>query len=445
MGLQRRLGLLQTTAINTIDMVGIGPFIVMSSVMAAMGGPHCVLAWIVGALLAYADAMVWAELGAAFPDAGGSYVFLRRLYGPQRWGRVLSFLFIWQTVFQSSFVVASGAIGFTNYVQYVLPLPLSVQRRALAALVIIGIVAALYRRIETIGKVSVVLAVVVVGTILWVVSAGIVGGDWTFVADIPRTFRLDGLGEAMQSSVYAILGYYNVCHLGAEVRDPERTIPQSMFISIALVTTLYIAMQLAVLSIVPVRQAVPDQFIVSIAIERVFGYTAAVVATVLVLLVALSSLYSVVLGYSRIPYAAAADGNFFAVFARLHPTGNFPHVSLLAIGALSVGIVLVFDKLRIVVASILTMRILVQFVGQAVGLLLYHRRNGWAGFPFRMWLYPVPALLAIAMWVWLFLSRPPVAIVNGVVVLAVGVAVYLVLARRNGWFPWNNRDDRYSQ
>lgn len=436
MGLQRRLGLWHATALNAIDMVGIGPFIVMSSVMAAMDGPHCVIAWIAGALLATADAMVWAELGAAFPEAGGSYAFLRRVYGEERWGQVMSFLFIWQTVFQSSFVVASGAIGFTNYAAYLLPLSSTLARKLIAAGVILLIVVALYRRIETIGRISVLLAIVVSGTLLWVIIAGIVGGDWSFVQHIPHHFRLDGLGEAMQSSVYAILGYYNVCHLGAEVRDPERVIPRSMFISIAIVTTLYIGMQLSVLSVVPLHEAKPDQFIVSMTIERVFGRHAAIVATVLVLVVALSSLYSVVLGYSRIPYAAASDGNFFRIFARLHRTKRFPHVSLLAIGGISIAIATIFDGLRIIVASILTLRILVQFVGQAVGLLLYHRRTPTVQLPFRMWLYPVPALAAIVMWLWLFISRPIGAIVNGLVVLGAGGCVYMVLAWRNGWFPF---------
>lgn len=438
MGLERRLGLLQTTALNAIDMVGIGPFIVMSSVMAAMQGPHCVWAWIVGALLATMDAMVWAELGAAFPEAGGTYAFLRRLYGPQRWGRVMSFLFIWQTVFQASFVVASGAIGFTNYVQYLVPLASPWERKAVAVGVILLIVGALYRRIETIGNISVVLWAIVTGTLLWIISAGLIGGDWTNVTGAADQFwRLDGLAEALQSSVYAILGYYNVCHLGAEVRQPERVIPRSMFYSIAVVTSLYVCMQLAVLSVIPWQEARPDQFIASMTIERVFGSSAAVVTTVLVLIVALSSLYSVVLGYSRIPYAAALDGNFFRFFAKLHPRKHFPHRSLVAIGAISIVLSLVFDQLRIVVASILTLRILVQFVGQAVGLLLYHRRHPEAVFPFRMWLYPLPVLIAIALWLWLFISRPTAAIINGVSVLAVGCIVYMLLAWRNGWFPFN--------
>jgi amino acid transporter len=210
-----------------------------------------------------------------------------------------------------------------------------------------------------------------------------------------------------------------------------------MFYSIAVVTSLYVCMQLAVLSVIPWQEAQPDQFIASMTIERVFGSSAAVVTTVLVLIVALSSLYSVVLGYSRIPYAAALDGNFFRFFAKLHPRKQFPHRSLMAIGAISIVLSLVFDQLRIVVASILTLRILVQFVGQAVGLLIYHRRHPEAVFPFRMWLYPLPVLIAIALWLWLFVSRPTAAIINGVSVLAVGCIVYMLLAWRNGWFPFN--------
>jgi len=438
MGLERRLTLAHATALNVIDMVGIGPFIVMSSVMAAMGGPHAVLAWLVGALLAYADAMVWAELGAAFPEAGGSYAFLRILYGPRKWGRVMAFLFIWQTVFQASFVVASGAIGFTNYVQYLVPITVPWERKAVSAGIIVLIVVALSRRIDVIGRTSLVLGTIVIGTLLWVIAAGIVHGNWSFLAEIPAAMHhLGGLSEAMQSSVYAILGYYNVCHLGAEVVEPEKTIPKSMFGSIAIVTTLYVAMQLSVHSLVDWAEARPDQFIVSIAIERVWGGNAAAVATVLVLIVALSSLYSVVLGYSRIPYAAASDGNFFRIFARLHPTKHYPFVSLLALGSISIVLVLVFDGLRLVVASILTLRILVQFVGQAVGLLLYHTRHPHARFPYRMVLYPLPAIVAIALWMWLFVERPPIAIATGVGVLLLGVCVYMFVAQRNRWFPFD--------
>ena len=116
--LERSLGLTEATALNMTFMVGIGPFVVIPIVLQAMGGPQSLLAWVLGALLAVFDGCVWAELGAAMPQAGGSYVFLREAYGPLRWGKLMSFLYIWQTLFQGPLSIASGALGFANYSEY---------------------------------------------------------------------------------------------------------------------------------------------------------------------------------------------------------------------------------------------------------------------------------------------------------------------------------------
>ena len=105
-----------------IEMVGIGPFVVIPLVIKAMGGPQCLLAWAAGAVLALLDGFVWSELGAAMPLAGGSYVFLREAYGPGRMGRLMSFLFVWQTLIQAPLSLASGAIGFSQYASYLYPL-----------------------------------------------------------------------------------------------------------------------------------------------------------------------------------------------------------------------------------------------------------------------------------------------------------------------------------
>src|SRR5271170_16821 len=113
--LDRGLTLTEATALNMTFMVGIGPFVVIPFVVQAMGGPQCLLAWLTGALLALFDGCIWAELGAALPQAGGSYVFLREAYGPSRWGRLMSFLYIWQTLFQGPLSIASGALGFAQY------------------------------------------------------------------------------------------------------------------------------------------------------------------------------------------------------------------------------------------------------------------------------------------------------------------------------------------
>ncbi len=120
--LEQGLGLKEAAALNMIDMVGIGPFIVLPIVIKEMNGPQCMLAWILGAILSFMDGAVWSELGAAMPAAGGSYVFLKEIYGPKSWGRIFSFLFIWQTIFQAPLVIASGSIGFAQYFTFLMPL-----------------------------------------------------------------------------------------------------------------------------------------------------------------------------------------------------------------------------------------------------------------------------------------------------------------------------------
>jgi amino acid transporter len=121
--LERALGLKEAVALNMIEMVGIGPFVVIPLVIKAMGGPQCLLAWAAGAVLALLDGFVWSELGAAMPLAGGSYVFLREAYGPGRMGRLMSFLFVWQTLIQAPLSLASGAIGFSQYASLALLAP----------------------------------------------------------------------------------------------------------------------------------------------------------------------------------------------------------------------------------------------------------------------------------------------------------------------------------
>lgn len=446
--LERGLGLKEATALNMIDMVGIGPFVVIPLVIQAMGGPQCLLAWLGGAVLAALDGFVWSELGAAMPQAGGSYVFLREAYGPGRWGRLMSFLFVWQTLIQAPLVVASGAIGFAQYFGYLVPLDFY-QQKAVSGALIVVLVLLLYRRITTIGKISLLLWVGVFGTIAWMIW----GGATHFDAKLAFTFPpgawtlhwafFAGLGAATVNTIYTYWGYYNVCHLGGEIRDPERNIPRGIFLSIAGIAVLYLAMQTSILGVLPWQEAQHSPFIVSAFVERLYGPGLARFATVLILWVAFASLFSVILGYSRVPYAAALDGNFFSVFARVHPTKRFPHVSLLTLGA--VGLVFsVLFKLSTVIKAILAMRLLVQFIGQAVGVMILRRRWPAERLPFRMWLYPLPAVVTILGWAALFVAtgsfhfyglRIPFA-AAGVLIILLGVFVYFIRARMLREWPF---------
>lgn len=423
----RKINLLQATSINMIDMVGIGPFVVMPFVVAQFGNGLFIWAWIFGAITAFADAMIWSELGARYPLAGGTYNFHRIAFG-EKGGRLMSFLFVWQTSIQAPLVVASASIGFAQYLTYLVPLEWWQQKLVSGSLVIL-VLLLLYRKIETIGRISVIMGSIVVLTILWIITSGLMARQHSLPL-LPAegesffSFALwAAVGQASVKTVYAYLGYYNVCHLGGEIKNPGVNIPRSIFISIFGITALYLMMNISVMGVIPWQSVdAHNKYLVSSFMQLIYGHQAGVLVTILILCIAFSSLFAVVLGYSRVPYAAAADGNFFSVFAKLHPTKNFPHISLLVLCGLGFVFSLLF-KLADVISSILAMRIIVQFIGQAVGVSLLRFRNGTASLPFKMWLFPVPVILSILIWLFLFISTGWFAL-WGSLIAGLGVLVY---------------------
>ncbi|MFI5219589.1 MAG: APC family permease [Bacteroidia bacterium] len=429
--LKRELGLFHSTVINMIDMVGIGPFITLPLVISLMNGPHFIVAWVVGAVISLIDGMIWSELGATYPKAGGSYNFLNEAYGRRRWGKLMSFLYVWQTLIQAPLVIASGAIGFAQYFSYLVPLG-AVERKIVSGTVVILLIILLYRKIDAIGKIGVLLWTGVIFTIGWIIWGGFSSENLTGYSfiDSVQDFTFTNLffvalGQACVKSIYSYLGYYNVCHLGGEIKNPKSTIPKSIFISIIGIAVLYILMNVSVVRIIPWQEAMHSDFIVSTFIEKLYGSAAANIATALVLWVAFASLFAVLLGYSRIPYAAAADGRFFPVFAKLHSTKNFPHISLLFVGGLGFIFSLLF-KLSDVITAILAMRILIQFIGQAVGVIFIRKRIGKENLGFRMWLYPLPVVAAVTIWALIFFSTGEKFMLSGLTVIALGVIVYFV-------------------
>ncbi|GAB4054758.1 APC family permease [Spirosoma litoris] len=424
-----------------IDMVGIGPFVVLPLVIKTLGGPLFLWAWVLGAVVSLIDAFVWAELGAAFPKAGGSYNFLKISYGEQKWGKLLSFLYVWQTLIQAPLVVASGAIGFAQYASYLMPLD-EWQRKAVSGGVVLIIIALLYRKIDSIGKIGLVMWGAVLLTLGWIIIGGLsnaripLSETLQSMGSVSGGILAAGLGQASVKTIYCYLGYYNVCHLGGEIQRPSRNIPVSMFISIVGIAGLYLLMNLSVVSVVPWQIAQDSQFIVSTFVETLYGAGAARLATVLVLLVAFSSLFAVLLGYSRVPYAAAVDGQFFGIFAKLHPTRQFPYMSLLFLGGLGFVFSLLF-RLGDVITAILAMRIVIQFVGQAIGLLLLHRRRKAIEFPFRMPFYPLPVVLAIGIWLFIFFSTGLTFMLSGLTVIGLGIITFLISSGVRKQWPFS--------
>ncbi len=423
------------------NMVGVGPFITIPLLMASMGGPQALLGWLVGALIVICDGQVWSELGAALPGSGGSYRFLREAYGPETWGRLMAFLFIWQFVLSGPLEIASGLIGFGQYAEYLYPTLGSGGHRFVAAGVGLVAVFLLARRITFLSRVTVTLWVGTVATMVAVVAFGLPHFDPARAFAFPpgafgfsRGFVL-GLGSAALIAVYDYLGYYDVCYIGDEVRDPARVIPRSILYAILGCFVGYLAVHLSLIGVVPWRETLGSQFVISQLMERLQGRGAAVVVTLMILWTAFGSVFALLLGYSRIPYAAALQGGFFRVFARLHPTGDFPYVSLYVLGAIAIAAS--FFRLDQVVTALITTRVLIQFLGQVVAVPLLRRRLPESARPYRMWLYPVPAVVAFLGWTYIFLTSGWGYIGMGLVTLLAGIAVFLAWARLTRMWPFS--------
>ena len=436
--LDRGMDLLQATATNIIGMVGVGPFLTIPFMIAAMNGPHIIYAWAFGAVLALCDGLVYAELGAALPGSGGPYVYLREAYRPFGLGRLMAFIFVFQVMLVAPLSIAGGAVGFADYLGFYWDAMSGLQHNLVAAGVCIVVTALLYRDIASIGRLAVVMLVVVLATVGWVIVAGVFTFSWSQAfAFPPEARRLDAgllraIGAAGLLAMYNYGGYSNVCNIGEELRTPERTLPRAIVLSIAIVVVLYVVMSTVILGMVPWREAQQSRTIASLFIGRTFsdpahGRIAALVMTSLILFVTASSLYAVILGYSRVPFAAARDGQFFAVFGRLHPTKHFPHVSLVTIALVTLPFC--FFSLGQLVSWLLQVQILLQFVWQCAAVILLRRYRPDIAKPFRMWLYPLPALVSLALWIYVFASAPVEGMLFSAVFLAAAVAAFAMFNR----------------
>ena len=436
--LDRAMGLLPATATNIIGMVGVGPFLVIPFMITSMGGPHILYAWAVGALLALADGLVYAHLGAALPGSGGPYLYLREAYKPFGLGELMAFVFIFQTILVAPLGIASGGVGFADYLNFYWTDMTPLQHDLVAGAVCAAVTAMLWRHIEDVGKLAVVLLAVVFITVGWVVVAGLfrfsVAQAFAFP---PQAFRLDGdllskLGATSILAMYSYGGYNQVCNIGEEIKDPTRTMPRSIVLSIGVVASLYMLMSTVILGMVPWQEAKETRTIASVFIARTFadpgqGQVAALLMTVLIQFVAAASLYAIILGYSRIPFTAARDGHFFSVFARVHPRKHFPHVSLLVVGLGSVPFC--FFSLGQLASWTVQVQVLLCFIWQCAAGILLHRYRKDIQQPFKMWLYPLPAVASFVLWLYIFFSGPKEGIYFSFAYLAAALAAFAAFKR----------------
>jgi amino acid transporter len=441
-----RFGLVQATALNMINMIGIGPFITIPLLLSALGGPQAMLGWGVALVIVICDGMVWSELGAAMPGPGGSFGYLREAFGRERFGRLMAFLFVWQFILSGPLEIASGYIGFAQYLGYIWHGLSARMLFVVAAGVGLLNIILLYRQITSIARITVSLWVGTLLTTVAVIATGMIHFDSRIAFDFPPgafNFSLGfliGLGAASRIGVYDYLGYYDVCYIADEVDRPGRVIPRSIFISTIAVALIYVGINLSIIGVVPWREFVPaDQhpsanFIVSIFMEKMYGPAVATVFTLMIVWTAFGSVFALLLGYSRIPYAAAIDGYFFRSFGRLHPTKRFPHVSLLVLGAISIAACLF--SLGVVIDALIATRILVQFIGQVIGLMRLRGVRPDMPRPYRMWLYPVPALVALLGWLFIFVTTDVRVIGFGVGILVLGVVFFLIWSQRTRQWPF---------
>ncbi|MBV8074082.1 MAG: amino acid permease [Candidatus Eremiobacteraeota bacterium] len=422
-------------------MIGIGPLITIPLVLSALHGPLSLVAWVLGAVVAACDGLVWAELGAALPRSGGLYAFFLHLFSPKA-GRLLAFLFVWQFVLTTPFLLASGYIGFSQYATYLAPQLRGNDLAQHLVAVAIGIVTIvlLARIITRVATIAVVLFVAATATLVLVTVAA-----WTrfdahqaFAVDPGSTALLPfvaGLGSGLIVTLYDYAGYSTVTTIGEEIAAAPRTIPRSILLAIALVAALYLALQTGVLGAIPWHELVggaagPSEsarFVASSVVERAWGIGAAGVATVLILITAFASTFAILLSAARVPFAAARDGLFLAAFARLHPRDAYPTVSLFAIGTLALGAC--FLPLDQIIAVIGVGIVVFGGVGAFASVVRLRRSD--VPTPYRMPLFPLPALVALAAWLYVLATAGALAVGFTAVSIAAGIGVYYLAYARS--------------
>ena len=444
-GLERKIGPLQATAINMTQMCGIGPFVTIPAMVVTLGGPQAMFGWLIGAVIALADGLIWAELGAALPGAGGTYVYLREAFGV-RTGRLMPFLFAWSAVLFIPLIMSTGIIGLVQYLGYLIPgVADDGGTTTLGKVIGLGIIAlivlALFRKIGEIGKLTTVLFGIMLFAALSVIVAAFTHFDGAQAfAFTPGAFSFDGgafwagLGAGLIIAIYDYLGYNTSAYLGGEVRDPGRTLPRSIILSILGIMSLYFLLQLGVLGSVPLEELKTATSVASTVLEQAWGTGAAKVITVFIVIAAIGSVFAGLLGGSRVPFEAARDKVFLPVFAKLHPKLNLPTAGVLTMGAIA-AIGSLFTLTAVINAAV-TVLVLIQSLAQVAAIVVLRRRRPELERPYRQWLYPIPTVIALLGWVYIYFSATWLSIGLSVGWIVLGVAAFLAYAKAERVWPF---------
>nr|WP_308191820.1 APC family permease [Kitasatospora humi] len=409
--LSRRIGLFQATAINMSQMCGIGPFVTIPLMVAAFGGPQAIIGWIAGAVLALMDGLVWAELGASLPGAGGSYVYLREAF-QYRSGRLMPFLFVWTAMLFIPLIMSTGVVGFVQYLGFLWPQMTRSQGDLVGLAVVVAVVLLLWRKVDRIAR----LATAMWGVMLVAVAAVLIASYSRFSAGRAFTWPAHavelthgqfwlGFAAGLTIGIYDYLGYNTAAYLGAEVKQPGKVLPRSIVLSILGIMVIYLLLQIGVLGAINWhdmldKNSVASQSVASAALELAWGTKAADVVTVLILVTAFASVLTGLLGGSRVPYDAARDRVFFRSYAKLHARHDFPVLGLVTMGAVTAAGFLIgrHTDLNTLINLLTTVMVIVQAFAQILAVTVLRRRQPELPRPYRMWLYPAPSVVAAIGW-----------------------------------------------
>lgn len=462
-GFVRRIGLLQATALNMSQMVGVGPFITIPLMVVAFGGPQAVIGWIAGALLALFDGLVWAELGAAMPGAGGTYVYLREAF-QYRSGKLMPFLFVWTAILFIPLIMSTGVVGLVQYLGYLWTSMGQVSGDLVGLAVIVLIVLLLWRRVDSVARLATVMWGVMLLAVALVVIAAFTHFHADYAFDYPHgAFNVfggkfwAGFGAGLAVGVYDYLGYNTSAYLGGELKNPGRTLPRSTVTAVLGVMVIYLVLQVGVLGAVDWHRMLDPHSAIyrsmaSVILEQAWGRGPAEVVTSLILITAFASVLAGLLAGSRVPYDAARDGVFFRSFARLHPRHGFPTTGLITMGVITaVGFMIGrHTDLGTLIQLLTTVMVLVQTLSQIVALTVLRRRQPQLHRPYRMLLYPLPSVLAFAGWSYMYAcadhnapGRHPIE--WSLAWLALGCLAFLLWARKERAWPFGEKQihERY--
>jgi amino acid transporter len=457
-GFVRRVGLFQATAINMSQMCGIGPFVTIPLMVAAFGGPQAVVGFVAGAVLALADGLVWAELGAAMPGSGGSYVYLRQAF-QYRSGRLMPFLFVWTAMLFIPLIMSTGVVGFVQYLGYLAPDLTETQGDLIGLGMVALVVLLLWRGIENIARITAVMWTVMIASVFLVIIAAATDFSahlaFTYPAhafDLGSNHFWIGFAAGLTIGIYDYLGYNTTAYMGAEIKDPGRTLPRSIIFSILGIMAIYLLLQIGTLGVIDWHRMTDPKDIASTSVasavlEKTWGKAAADTVTVLILITAFASVFTGLLGGSRVPYDAARERVFFRPYAKLHPRHRFPMLGLATMGVITaIGFLIGrHTDLATLIQLLTTVMVLVQALAQIVALTVLRKRQPTLRRPYRMWLYPLPSIVAFVGWCVIYgyadknsPGRHPIE--WSLAWLALGCVAYLLWARFEKVWPFGPKE-----